>query len=83
MKEGIHPNYGPSKIICACGNVIETRSTMPEIRVEVCSACHTFFTGKATKLMAAGRVEKFSKKFGKSLAGATASATAAATSSDS
>ena len=83
MKEGIHPNYGPSKIICACGNVIDTRSTMPEIRVEVCSACHTFFTGKATKLMAAGRVEKFSKKFGKSFAGATATATAAASSSDS
>ena len=83
MKEGIHPNYGPSKIICACGNVIETRSTMPEIRVEVCSACPTFSTGKATKLMAAGRVEKFSKKFGKSFAGATASATAAASSSDS
>ena len=90
MKEGIHPNYGPSKIICACGNVIETQSTMPEIRVEVCSACHTFFTGKATKLQAAGRVEKFSKKFGKGLAAAaaataaaTATATAAASSSDS
>ena len=72
MKEGIHPNYGPSKIICACGNVIETRSTMPEIRVEVCSACHSFFTGKATQLMTAGRVEKFTKKFKKPAAAAPA-----------
>jgi large subunit ribosomal protein L31 len=70
MKPGIHPNYGPAKIICACGNVIETRSTMPEIRVEVCSACHSFFTGKATQLMTAGRVEKFTKKFKRATTGA-------------
>jgi large subunit ribosomal protein L31 len=73
MKPGIHPNYVPCKIICACGNVIETRSTMPEIRVEVCSNCHSFFTGKATQVLAAGRVEKFSKKFKKSLPAATTS----------
>ena len=46
MKDGIHPKYGPAVIRCACGNVIETRSTKPEIRVEICSKCHPFFTGK-------------------------------------
>jgi large subunit ribosomal protein L31 len=66
MKEGIHPKYGPTKVICACGNEIETRSTMPEIRIEICSACHPFFTGKAAKLLdTAGRIEKFERKFGK------------------
>ena len=46
MKQGIHPNYVDCKITCACGNVIETRSTRPEIRVEVCNKCHPFYTGK-------------------------------------
>ena len=45
MREGIHPNYTASKIICACGNVIETNSTKPEIKVDVCSKCHPFWTG--------------------------------------
>jgi large subunit ribosomal protein L31 len=67
VKPGIHPNYGPCKIICACGNVIETRATMPEIRVEVCSNCHSFYTGKATQMLTAGRVEKFTKKFKKNI----------------
>ncbi len=46
MKEGIHPAYEPAKIICACGNVIDTRSTVKSIHVEICSACHPFYTGK-------------------------------------
>ncbi len=46
MKEGIHPKYEPATITCACGNVIETRSTVKNIQVEICSACHPFFTGK-------------------------------------
>jgi large subunit ribosomal protein L31 len=64
MKEGIHPNYAPAKIICACGHVIETRSTRPEIHVELCSACHPFYTGKQKLVDTAGRVERFRKKFG-------------------
>lgn len=46
MKKGIHPKYGPAVIRCACGNTLETISTVPEIRVEICSKCHPFFTGK-------------------------------------
>jgi large subunit ribosomal protein L31 len=64
MKEGIHPNYGPARIICACGNVLETRSTVPEIHVEICSNCHPFFTGKQKFVDTAGRVERFQKRYG-------------------
>ena len=64
MKEGIHPNYQPAKIICACGNVIQTRSTRPEIHVELCSSCHPFYNGKQKLVDTAGRVERFRKKFG-------------------
>ena len=64
MKEGIHPRYEKASIICACGNVIETRSTVPTIHVEICSACHPFFTGKQKFVDTAGRVDKFQKKFG-------------------
>jgi len=64
MKEGIHPNYQAARIVCACGNVIETRSTRPEIHVELCSACHPFYTGKQKLVDTAGRVERFRKKFG-------------------
>lgn len=63
MKEGLHPNYGPSKIICACGNVIETRSTKPEIKVEICSKCHPFFTGKQKLVDTGGRVDRFKKRY--------------------
>ncbi len=63
MKPGIHPKYYKTKISCACGNVIETASTKGEAySVEVCSACHPFFTGKMKYLDIAGRVEKFQKK---------------------
>jgi large subunit ribosomal protein L31 len=65
MKENIHPNYAAAKIICACGSIIETRSTRPEIHVELCSACHPFYTGKQKLVDTAGRVERFRKKFGK------------------
>jgi large subunit ribosomal protein L31 len=63
MKTGIHPKYFKTRITCACGNVIETASTKGETySVEVCSACHPFFTGKIKLLDMAGRVEKFQKK---------------------
>ena len=65
MKEGIHPNYQAAKIVCACGNVIQTRSTRPEIHVELCSNCHPFYTGKQKLVDTAGRVERFRRKFGK------------------
>jgi len=64
LKKGIHPKYVRSKIICLCGNVIETRSTVPEIRVEICSNCHPYFTGKQKLVDTAGRVERFRKKYG-------------------
>lgn len=63
MKTGIHPNYVASTIKCACGTVYETKTTTGDITVEVCSACHPFFTGKAKILDTAGRVEKFKKKY--------------------
>jgi large subunit ribosomal protein L31 len=65
MKEGIHPRYEPVRIVCACGNVIETRSTAESIHVEICSACHPFFTGKQKLVDTAGRVERFNRKYGK------------------
>lgn len=64
MKSGIHPEYVESRIICACGNIIETRSTVPEIHIEICSNCHPFFTGKQKLVDTAGRVEKFRAKYG-------------------
>ena len=63
MKNGIHPKYQDAKIICACGEVIETRSTKPEIRVEVCSKCHPFYTGKQKLVDSGGRVDRFNKRF--------------------
>ena len=63
MKDGIHPKYGPAVIRCACGNVIETRSTKPEIRVEICSKCHPFFTGKQKLVDTGGRVDRFNRRF--------------------
>ena len=64
MKEGIHPNYQQTTIKCACGNVIETGSTKKDIRVEVCSKCHPFFTGRQKLVDTGGRVAKFNKRFG-------------------
>ncbi len=65
MKEGIHPNYEAAKIICSCGHVLETSSTVAEIHVEICSACHPFYTGKQKLLDVAGRVERFNRRYGK------------------
>jgi len=68
MKQDIHPNYEDCLVICACGNTFQTRSTKKEIRVEICSNCHPFFTGKQKFIDSAGRVEKFRKKFGTGVA---------------
>ncbi len=68
MKENIHPKYGPSVIQCACGNVIETNSTKERIQVEICSACHPFFTGREKMIDTAGRIDRFKKKFGERMA---------------
>ena len=64
MKEGIHPNYQQTTIRCACGEVIETGSTKKDIKVEICSKCHPFYTGKQKLVDTSGRVDKFNKKFG-------------------
>jgi large subunit ribosomal protein L31 len=64
MKSGIHPKYELTTITCACGNVIETRSTVKKIQVEICSSCHPFFTGKQKLVDTAGRIERFNKKYG-------------------
>ncbi|MBR6407641.1 MAG: 50S ribosomal protein L31 [Clostridia bacterium] len=64
MKDKIHPNYQPTTIRCACGEVIETRSTKKDIRVEICSKCHPFFTGKQKLVDSGGRVDRFKKRFG-------------------
>lgn len=64
MKKNIHPDYVECTVTCACGNTFKTRSTKKEIRVEICSLCHPFFTGKQKFVDSAGRVEKFRKKYG-------------------
>lgn len=63
MKKGIHPEYKACKITCACGNTFETRSTVGDIHVEICSNCHPFFTGKQKLVDTAGRVEKYMRKY--------------------
>ena len=69
MKKGIHPNYTVAKVTCACGNNFETGATKPEIHVEICSACHPFFTGKQKFVDSEGRVERFQKKYAKTQTG--------------
>ena len=64
MREGIHPDYDTAVVKCACGETFETRSTKKEIRVEICSKCHPFFTGKQKLVDSGGRVDRFKKKFG-------------------
>ena len=63
MKEGIHPKYEETAIKCACGESIQTSSTKKDIRVEVCSKCHPFFTGRQKLVDTGGRVDKFNKRF--------------------
>jgi large subunit ribosomal protein L31 len=64
MKEAIHPTYHNTTITCACGNVIETGSVRANLRTEICSNCHPFYTGKQKFIDAGGRVDKFKKKYG-------------------
>ena len=64
MKKDIHPAYEITKVTCACGNTFETRSNKQEIRVDICSECHPFFTGSEKIVDSAGRVDKFKKKYG-------------------
>lgn len=64
MKDKIHPKYMDCTVTCGCGSSFTTRSTVPEIRVEICSACHPFFTGQQKYIDTAGRIEKFQRKFG-------------------
>ena len=63
MKEAIHPNYEETTINCACGEVIKTRSTRKDIRVEICSKCHPFYTGKQKLVDTGGRVDRFKRRF--------------------
>ena len=64
MKQGIHPDYKDTQIKCACGNVIETGLTKQDIRIEICSACHPFYTGKQKLVDTGGRVDRFKKRYG-------------------
>lgn len=64
MKEKIHPKYGESTVVCACGNSFNTGSVKKELKVDVCSKCHPFFTGQQRSLAARGRIEKFNKRYG-------------------
>jgi large subunit ribosomal protein L31 len=63
MKPKIHPKYEECKVTCGCGETFVTRSTIPELRVDICSACHPFYTGRQKFVDTAGRIEKFQKKF--------------------
>lgn len=63
MKQGIHPDYKESTVVCACGNTFKTGSVKEELRVEICSECHPFFTGRQKFAERGGRVEKFKKKY--------------------
>ena len=65
MKDGIHPQYQAATVVCACGNTFETRSTKPSLRIEICSNCHPFYTGKQKILDTGGRVARFERQFGK------------------
>ena len=64
MKEGIHPEYKEATITCACGSVVKTRSTKGDRKVEICSKCHPFYTGKQKLVDTSGRVDKFNRKYG-------------------
>lgn len=68
MKDKIHPNYVEANVHCACGNSFQTRATKPDLHVDICSACHPFFTGQQRIVDTAGRVERFTKRLQKSTA---------------
>ena len=78
MKSGIHPKYHEVTVTCACGETFRTRSTNPELRLEICSKCHPFFTGKQKLIDSAGRVERFEKRYKTVPAATTASPAAGA-----
>lgn len=65
MKDGIHPEYYETTVRCACGSEVQTRTTMKDLHVEICSKCHPFFTGKQKLMDTAGRIEKFKRKYAK------------------
>ncbi len=65
MKKDIHPEYNETSITCACGNTLQVGSTKSDVRVEICSQCHPFFTGKQKLVDTAGRIERFRKKYEK------------------
>ncbi len=69
MKAGIHPDYKTATVHCACGNSFETRSTVKDIHVEICSVCHPYFTGRQKLVDTAGRVERFRQKWGTGASG--------------
>lgn len=69
MKEGIHPDYQPSRVVCACGTAYETNSTRGNFSVDVCAACHPFYTGKQKLLDAQGRVDRFRRRYEKQQGG--------------
>lgn len=77
MKQGIHPDYVQTTVVCSCGNTFVTRSVKPELHVELCNQCHPFYTGKQKLVDTGGRVERFQKKYG-SRGGRSASSTPAA-----
>jgi len=64
MKQGIHPNYDTTAVVCACGNSFETKGTVADIHLDICSVCHPFYTGKQRLVDTAGRVDRFNKKYG-------------------
>jgi large subunit ribosomal protein L31 len=66
MKDNIHPKYDKALVHCACGEAFETRSTKPNLRVDICSKCHPFYTGKQLLVDTGGRVDRFNRRFGKS-----------------
>ena len=74
MKKDIHPNYVEATVHCSCGNTFTTRSTKPELRVELCSQCHPFYTGKQKLVDSGGRVERFNRRFDKKSEAAKAEA---------
>ncbi|MFW2330938.1 MAG: 50S ribosomal protein L31 [Nitrospinota bacterium] len=65
MKKGIHPDYQETEIVCACGNKVETRGTEKKVHLDICSACHPFYTGKQKLIDTAGRIEKFNRRYKK------------------
>jgi large subunit ribosomal protein L31 len=78
MKKGIHPEYHEATVKCVCGNEFKTRSTLKQINVEICSACHPFFTGQQKLIDSAGRVERYMKRYAKSSEAKAAEAAKAA-----